>query len=66
VEISIKADERLAVHARGPQNFTNGDPKTGKPIKGSVPQGVMGNWNVGNDHYKASGVFAGTHQVPTQ
>jgi hypothetical protein len=45
--------------ARGPSNYDNGDPKTGTPIKGSTPQGVMGNWQVGNDHYQASGVFAG-------
>ncbi len=49
----------LGSFARGPDNFDNGDPKTGKPIKGSTPQGTMGNWQVGNDHYKASGVFAG-------
>ena len=45
--------------ARGPDNYDNGNPKTGTPVKGSTPQGVMGNWQVGNDHYQASGVFAG-------
>jgi hypothetical protein len=45
--------------ARGPSNYTGGNPETGTPIKGSTPQGVMGNWQVGNDHYQASGVFAG-------
>jgi hypothetical protein len=45
--------------ARGPSNYTNNDPKNGTPIAGSKPQGVMGNWTVGNDHYQASGVFAG-------
>jgi hypothetical protein len=48
--------------ARGPDNYDNGDPKTGTPIPGSKPQGVMGNWEVGNDHYQASGVFAGSRQ----
>jgi hypothetical protein len=44
----------LGSFAKGPSNFENG-----KPIKGSVPQGVLGNWGVGNEHYKASGIFAG-------
>jgi hypothetical protein len=42
--------------ARGPTNY---DPETGAPIKGKTPQGVMGNWSVGNGRYQASGVFAG-------
>ena len=41
---------------RGPDNYNQ---ETGKPIKGSIPQGVMGSWGVGNDHYQASGIFAG-------
>ena len=41
---------------RGPGNY---DQETGKPIKGSIPQGVMGSWGVGNDRYQASGIFAG-------
>ncbi|MGH6803179.1 MAG: hypothetical protein ACREC3_07415, partial [Methyloceanibacter sp.] len=56
----------LGSFARGPENYDNGDPKTGTPIKGSEPQGVMGNWSAGNDRYRASGIFAGTRQVPTQ
>jgi hypothetical protein len=45
--------------ARGPSNYTGGNPETGTPIQGSQPEGVMGNWTVGNDRYQASGVFAG-------
>jgi len=52
----------LGSFARGPSNYD----ANGNPIQGSTPQGVMGNWAVNNDHYKASGVFAGTHVVPTQ
>jgi hypothetical protein len=51
---------------RGPNNFTNNDPKNGTPIAGSTPQGVMGNWTVGTgpnaepgSRYEASGVFGG-------
>jgi hypothetical protein len=40
---------------RGPQNF---DGKQG--IKGSVPQGVIGNWNVDSSKYTAGGVFGGS------
>ena len=45
----------LGSFARGPSNYD----QNGKPIKGSTPDGAMGNWQVGNEHYKASGVFAG-------
>ncbi len=38
----------LGSFARGPKN-----------IGQSIPQGVIGNWGVGNDRYMASGVFAG-------
>ena len=40
---------------RGPVNIN----AQGAPIVGSIPQGVAGNWNVGNDAYKAAGIFAG-------
>ena len=38
----------------------------GSFVKGpnSSAQGVMGNWNVGNNHYGATGVFAGSKGVP--
>jgi hypothetical protein len=46
----------LGSFARGPEN-----------IGRSIPQGVIGNWGVGNDRYMASGIFAGSHVVaPTQ
>jgi hypothetical protein len=38
--------------------------KGGGQANGAVPAGVIGNWGVGNDRYKASGIFAGSHQVP--
>jgi hypothetical protein len=41
---------------RGPSNF-NGN---GRPIQGSTPQGVIGNWNVGSARYNANGIFAGS------
>ena len=40
---------------RGPINLNGGI-----PIKGSIPQGVIGNWNVGSEHYSATGIFAGS------
>jgi hypothetical protein len=40
----------LGSFARGPENIGGG----------SIPQGVIGNWGVGNDHYMASGIFAGS------
>ena len=46
--------------ARGPNNYD----EAGKAKNGSVPQGVMGNWAVGNDNYRASGVFAGSTTLP--
>jgi hypothetical protein len=52
----------LGSFARGPNNF-NAD---GVAIKGSIPQGVIGNWGVGNDRYMASGIFAGSSVPPTQ
>jgi hypothetical protein len=56
----------LGSFARGPSNYTDNDPKNGTPIKGSTPQGVMRNWQVGTgpdtpagSRYQASGVFGG-------
>ena len=40
---------------RGPINFNDG-----RPISGSTPQGVIGNWNVGSERYSATGIFAGS------
>jgi len=40
---------------RGPNNFSGG-----QPIRGSTPQGVIGNWNVGSGRYNATGIFAGS------
>ena len=40
---------------RGPNNFSGG-----QPIRGSTPQGVIGNWNVGSARYNATGIFAGS------
>jgi hypothetical protein len=40
----------LGSFARGPDN-----------IGRSIPQGVIGNWGIGNDRYMASGIFAGAH-----
>jgi hypothetical protein len=52
--------------ARGSAKNDNGNPTTGTPVKGSTPQGVMGNWQVGTgpdtpagSRYQASGVFGG-------
>jgi hypothetical protein len=39
---------------RGPLNFVDG-----KAVKGSTPQGVIGNWKVGSERYNAAGVFGG-------
>jgi hypothetical protein len=50
----------LGSFVRGPSNFD----VNGVAINRSVPQGVIGNWAVGNDRYMASGIFAGGH-VPT-
>jgi hypothetical protein len=52
----------LGSFVRGPSNFDI----NGNPISRSTPQGVIGNWGVGNNHYMASGIFAGAHAVPTQ
>ncbi len=41
--------------ARGPSNYDD----NGNPRRGSTPDGAMGNFQVGNDSYRASGVFAG-------
>jgi hypothetical protein len=41
---------------RGPLNFNNDH----RPIPGSTPQGVIGNWNVGSERYSATGIFAGS------
>ena len=41
---------------RGPSNFNN----DGRPVSGSTPQGVIGNWNVGSERYSATGIFAGS------
>jgi hypothetical protein len=41
---------------RGPINFNNDH----RPIQGSTPQGVIGNWNVGSERYSATGIFAGS------
>ena len=41
---------------RGPINFNN----DGRPVSGSTPQGVIGNWNVGSERYSATGIFAGS------
>jgi hypothetical protein len=41
----------------GPNNLDT----LGKLIPQSVPQGVIGNWNVHNTVYGASGIFAGSH-----
>jgi hypothetical protein len=30
-------------------------------ISGAVPSGVIGNWNIGNSRYNATGIFAGSH-----
>ena len=53
----------LGSFARGPGNY---DPETGNPSRAAHPQGVMGNWGVGNDHYQASGIFAGKRNRPTE
>ena len=45
----------LGSFVRGPDNVGT---------ERSVPQGVIGNWGVGNDRYMASGIFAGSH-VPS-
>ena len=39
---------------RGPFN------NDGRPVSGSTPQGVIGNWNVGSERYSATGIFAGS------
>ncbi len=52
----------LGSFVRGPSNFDT----NGVAINRSIPQGVIGNWGVGNDRYLASGIFAGTHAVPSQ
>jgi hypothetical protein len=39
----------------GPSNLDS----KGSPIPQSIPQGVIGNWNVGNKVYGASGIFGG-------
>jgi hypothetical protein len=51
VSLTDRALEGFALgsFARGPENIG----------AGSIPQGVIGNWGVGNDHYMASGIFAG-------
>ena len=49
----------LGSFARGPDNFDVNN----VAINRSIPQGVIGNWGVGNDRYMASGVFAGS-QLP--
>ena len=41
---------------RGPQNYGT----TGTAIPRSIPQGIIGNWNVGSSHYNATGIFAGS------
>jgi hypothetical protein len=41
---------------RGPSNFNNDH----TPIPRSIPQGVIGNWNVGSERYNATGIFAGS------
>jgi hypothetical protein len=33
-------------------------------VAGNVPKGVIGNWGVGNYHYKAGGIFAGSQVTP--
>jgi hypothetical protein len=53
----------LGSFALGSSNF---DQNTNAAIPRSVPQGVMGNWGVSNDHYTASGIFGGAHVVQTQ
>ncbi len=40
---------------RGPDNF-----RDGKPISGSKPQGVIGNWTVDSGRYTAGGIFGGS------
>jgi hypothetical protein len=40
---------------RGPIDF-----RGGAPVSGRVPQGVIGNWNVGSERYNATGIFAGS------
>jgi hypothetical protein len=46
---------------RGPTNF---DTTTGRAIKGSTPQGVIGNWSVDSGNYTAAGVFGGSMVKP--
>jgi hypothetical protein len=30
-----------------------------RPLTEGVPSGAIGNWNIGNNNYKATGIFAG-------
>jgi hypothetical protein len=40
--------------------------KSGGQVAGTTPAGVIGNWDIGNDRYKAGGILAGSQAVPTQ
>ena len=40
-----------------------GAPPLGSETPGH-PKGVIGNWNIGNDRYKAGGIFGGSHSIP--
>ena len=30
-----------------------------RPLSEGMPSGALGNWNIGSNNYKASGIFAG-------
>ena len=30
-----------------------------RPMSEGIPSGAIGNWNIGNEAYKATGIFAG-------
>jgi hypothetical protein len=51
----------LGSFVRGPTNYVEG-----VAVSGSTPQGVIGNWAIGSERYMASGIFAGSHVIPTQ
>ena len=33
-----------------------------RPMNEGLPSGAIGNWNIGNNHYEATGIFAGAKQ----